>query len=126
MGVADRVRQTQSSFPPREPMAIEGCPPRENPPVEAEQPAPLVIESKVAPPKKAESPKTEKKTWVEFIVVDKEGEPVPGVRYRVKLPDGTMQEGVLDAYGQANFYEIDPGTCKITFPDLDQDAVEEA
>jgi hypothetical protein len=120
----ERIRATQRSFRSGEPEAVINCPPPPAVPVEEDQLSHL--EESVARPKKVERPKTREKTWVEFFLVDREGNPVPGVRYRVKLPDGTTKEGVLDTYGQANFYQIDPGNCKISFPDLDKDAVEEA
>ena len=64
-------------------------------------------------------------TWVEFELVGEDGEPVPGVRYEVTLPDGTVREGRLNYRGLARFDGIEqPGQCSISFPDLDQDAWE--
>ena len=51
---------------------------------------------------------------------------MPGERYRIELPDGSTAEGTLDEKGQARVEGIEPGNCKITFPDLDQDAWEKA
>jgi hypothetical protein len=59
------------------------------------------------------------KTWVGIRLRDEDGNPVPDERYRVVLPDGSVQEGTLNSKGEASFYEIDPGDCQITFPDLD-------
>ena len=53
-------------------------------------------------------------------------EPVPGEVYRVTLPDGKVAEGTLDEKGFARVEGIDPGTCKVTFPNLDQEAWEKA
>ncbi|MEW5979686.1 MAG: type VI secretion system tip protein TssI/VgrG [Acidobacteriota bacterium] len=65
----------------------------------------------------------EKKSWIEIELVDDQGKPVPGEKYRVTLPDGTtIDEGTLDDKGFARIDGIDPGTCKITFPNLDKDA----
>lgn len=47
---------------------------------------------------------------------------MPGVKYRITPPGGAPVEGTLNQYGQAGVYQIDPGNCKITFPDLDQEA----
>jgi type VI secretion system secreted protein VgrG len=65
----------------------------------------------------------EKKNWVEIQMVNEDGKPVPGVRYRVTLPDGaTLAEGTTDDKGSARVDGIDPGSCKVTFPDLDKEA----
>jgi len=60
-----------------------------------------------------------KKSWIEIDLVDGDGKPVPGANYRLKLPDGLREEGKLDAYGHTEYYEINPGTCELTFPDFD-------
>jgi len=64
-----------------------------------------------------------KKSWVEVKLVDEEEKPVPGEKYRITLPDGqTLAEGTLDEKGFARVENIDPGNCKITFPELDREA----
>ena len=63
-----------------------------------------------------------KKSWIEVSLVDEEGQPVPYERYRVVTPDGTVREGFLDPKGLARVDGIDPGTCQITFPELDAEA----
>jgi hypothetical protein len=68
-------------------------------------------------------PDPEKKSWIEIELVDEDDNPVPGVAYRITLPDGeSVAAGTLDDKGFARVEGIDPGTCKITFPDLDKDA----
>ena len=61
-----------------------------------------------------------KKHWIEIELIDDHGKPVPGERYKITLPDGTtLAEGTLDEKGRARVDGIDPGTCKVTFPNLD-------
>ncbi|GBC93877.1 hypothetical protein HRbin15_02379 [bacterium HR15] len=60
-----------------------------------------------------------KKTWIEIELVDEQGNPVPNERYRLKLPDGSIREGRLDANGRARVDGIEPGTALVCFPDLD-------
>jgi hypothetical protein len=58
------------------------------------------------------------KTWIEIHLTDDEGDPAAGVKYRVKLPDGTLKEGDLDGDGKARFEGIDPGSAEVTFPEV--------
>jgi len=53
-------------------------------------------------------------------LLDQAGKPVPGEAYRIELPDGSIKEGNLDSQGQARVDGIDPGNCKITFPNIDK------
>jgi len=120
---ADKIKQTQASFAAEEPKAVSGRPcPERQPDVEV-PPEPEVVQAKKPTPEK---PKPEKKkSWIEIMLVDMDGKPMPGVRYRITPPGGgEPSEGTLNKFGQAGYYEIEPGTCKITFPDLDADAWE--
>jgi type VI secretion system secreted protein VgrG len=66
-----------------------------------------------------------KKHYIEIKLVDNAGKPVPGEPYKVTLPDGTtVADGTLDDKGHARVDNIDPGSCKVTFPNLDKDAWE--
>ncbi len=69
-------------------------------------------------------PDEEKTSWIEIEMVDEEDEPVTGEKYKITLPDDTLAEGTLDNNGFARVDGIDPGTCKVTFPELDKDAWE--
>ena len=126
--LADRIRQTQNSFASQPPGSVAACPFKKTvaeapPPVEVETAFQLTqqIMQSMGVSKATEKPK-EKKVWIEIILVDMEGQPVPGVKYRITPPGGAPVEGTLNQYGQAGLYQIDPGSCKITFPDLDKDA----
>jgi len=65
-----------------------------------------------------------RKTWVEFKVVDMEGNPATGQHYLVMLPDGSLHEGNLDRSGMVRFDDIDPDNSVFTLPDLDREAWE--
>jgi hypothetical protein len=72
---------------------------------------------------KPHKPDRKKKSWIEIELVDEDNHPVAGEAYKVVLPDGeTSAEGTLDSEGLARIEGIDPGTCKITFPNLDKNA----
>jgi type VI secretion system secreted protein VgrG len=56
-------------------------------------------------------------------LVDDAGKPVPGEKVRVTLPDGsTVAEGTTDEKGLFKVTNIDPGQCKVTFPDMEKEA----
>jgi type VI secretion system secreted protein VgrG len=68
-----------------------------------------------------------KKSWIEIQLNDEDGNPIPGEPYKITLPDGTtIADGTLDNKGFARVDNIDPGTCQVTFPNLDKDAWEPA
>ena len=67
-----------------------------------------------------------KKAWIEIQLVDEDGKPVAGEPYKVTLPDGTVADGTLDNKGSARIEHIDPGSCKVTFPNMDQESWEKA
>jgi type VI secretion system secreted protein VgrG len=75
-------------------------------------------------PPTTEEEEQEKSAWIEIEMVDEADEPVPGVVYRITLPDGTVADGTLDEKGSAKVVGIVPGTCQVSFPDLDQEAWE--
>jgi len=68
----------------------------------------------------------EEGSWIEIELVGEDDEPVPGARYRIELPDGSFASGSLDENGVARVEGFEAGTCKICFPDLDEEAWEEA
>lgn len=67
------------------------------------------------------------RSFVEIELVDDDGNPVPGEPYEITMPDGThVAKGTLDNKGFARVDGIDPGTCKVTFPRLDQESWKKA
>ena len=57
--------------------------------------------------------------WIEFRLVDKAGDPIPGEQYVVRMPDQSLQQGRLDREGKVRFEGILPGQAKISFPGID-------
>lgn len=84
----------------------------------------------VIPPRKrptykkpTHKPDKKKKSWIEIELKDDDGNPVAGEAYRVEVPDGSLAEGSLDEKGFARVEGIDPGTCKVSFPNRDKEVV---
>jgi type VI secretion system secreted protein VgrG len=66
----------------------------------------------------------DKKHFIAIELRDDEGHPVPGEPYEIVLPDGTtIASGSTDEKGKARVDGIDPGTCKVRFPRIDQSAL---
>ena len=63
----------------------------------------------------------DKKHWVEIVMLDQEGMPVPGQAYEITVPDGTVVQGSTDSKGRGRVDGIDAGNCKIIFTQLDKD-----
>jgi hypothetical protein len=77
------------------------------------------------PVKASKAPETEeekavKKSWIEIVAVDEKDRPLPGERYKIALPDGSVTEGTLDEKGFARIEGIEPGSCTVTFPEVDK------
>jgi hypothetical protein len=66
------------------------------------------------------APAAEEQHWIEIELLDNEGNPVAGEMYFVELPDGSKLSGRTDGQGRARVDGVDPGTAKVSFPDLDK------
>ena len=100
------------------PSPKRGTPGRPVPPAAPKRPTPADLAAPGELPK-PHIPDEDKTSWIEIKLLDKDGQPVPGERYRILLPDGSVDEGTLDEYGFRRIEGIDPGTCQITFPQWD-------
>jgi hypothetical protein len=58
-------------------------------------------------------------TWIEIRLADAEGKAVPNAPYEITLADGQVRRGALDGKGRARLDGIDPGTCRVSFPEID-------
>lgn len=130
-----KIQETQNSFPAQAPGAVAECPfkakiaEEKSMPIAANTAYQLtqdMAQTMGVIPTTGEKPEEqkEKKAWIEIILVDKAGEPMPGIKYKITSPSGEIKEGRLNKHGQASYHKIEPGDCKITFPDLDKDAWE--
>jgi hypothetical protein len=124
-----KVKAAQSSFPADPPQAVQTCPQAqfapavEAAPVEAKPVRPKPAKKPPPPEKKPAEPE---KTWIKIKLIDMVGKPIPGERYLIKVPGGELVEGQLDEQGEAACWNLDPGMCKVSFPDLDEEAWEDA
>ena len=64
---------------------------------------------------------TDPTSFLELVLVDDNGQPATGERYRVTTPDDQVREGRLDSRGMARIDGITRGTCEVSFPDLAAD-----
>ena len=66
----------------------------------------------------AAKPLAEPNSWIEIALVGEDGKPIDAERYRIRFPDGSEFEGILNDQGRAFFDNLDPGACELSFPDL--------
>lgn len=88
-------------------------------PSETPQTTPLQDEQAVKATQQS-APGAEETHWIEIELVDDAGKPVAGELYFVELPDGSSISGRTDGEGRARVDGVDPGTAKVSFPDLDK------
>ena len=76
-------------------------------------------EAELAAREQAPASAAEEKTWLEIELVDDDGNPVPGEQYAIDIPGGAIRLGRLDENGQARIEGLNPGSSKVSFPNLD-------
>jgi hypothetical protein len=77
------------------------------PPVTATKPAP-------PPPPAPPGPNS----FIEILVTDENDKPVANQRYRLRLTDGSLQEGKLDGHGRIYLNPIPAGICELMFLEM--------
>lgn len=77
------------------------------------------ISSAVAGPPSVVVLDPSKPDWIAIALVTPDGKPVAGEPFAVELPNGKPVFGKLDNLGRARLEGIDPGTCKVSFPERD-------
>ena len=86
--------------------------------INAVLPGPAQVPSPQVPPKFQPPALPKAKVWVEIELFQGK-DPVAGEAYVITPRGGVPASGTLDREGFARLEAIDPGTCKIEFPNLD-------
>ena len=60
-----------------------------------------------------------KPDWLAIALVTPDGHPVPNEPFTIELPSGVKVVGKLDNLGKARIEGVDPGNCKVSFPERD-------
>ncbi len=60
--------------------------------------------------------------WIEVVLLGEDDQPIPNARYSIELANGETVEGRLGRDGTARVSGIPLGSCRVTFPELDEDA----
>jgi hypothetical protein len=84
------------------------------------QPKTTPLQDEQAAKEEKGTQKPEEEHWIEIELLDDDGKPVADERYFVELPDGSSLSGRTDGQGRARVGGVDPGTAKVSFPDLDK------
>jgi hypothetical protein len=84
------------------------------------QPTTPLEDEQAAQAKQENAPQAEETHWIEIELVDDAGKPIADELYFVELPDGSSLSGRTDGAGRARVDGVDPGTAKVSFPDLDK------
>lgn len=84
------------------------------------QPKTTPLQDEEAAKKERGPREPEEKHWIEIELLDDDRKPVANERYFVELPDGTQRSGRTDGQGRARVDGVDPGSAKVSFPDLDK------
>jgi hypothetical protein len=72
----------------------------------------------------AVSEETPATTWIELELMEVDGTPVRNEKYKITMPDGSIQYGRLNREGKARIEKLQPGSCQVTFPDRDEEVWE--
>jgi hypothetical protein len=57
--------------------------------------------------------------WIEFELVDQDGNPVPGEPFRVRLPDQSLRTGKTNQEGKVRFECITAGEATVCYTGFD-------
>ncbi len=58
------------------------------------------------------------KDYVDIVLTNQNGTPIPDQDYVLYMPDGSQRKGKLDKTGRAMERNVPPGDCRVEFPNL--------
>jgi hypothetical protein len=64
----------------------------------------------------AETPSSQTSDWIEIVLHDDVGDPVPGIKLELDAPDGKVHSGVTDSTGKVYIQKIASGLCRLRLP----------
>ena len=99
-------------IPQQQADALGGCQPRQ-------QAATAPITGQAAAPPSVMVVDPDKPDWIGISLVSPDGKPIAGEPFVVELADGKSVFGKLDNLGKVRIEGVDPGSCKVTFPERD-------
>jgi hypothetical protein len=112
-GAWQRIAKQLTDRPGSSGIVLTRNEPRLRVPQEGPAEAPV---SRPSPP-----PPVTEQAWVDIKITYEDGSPFTG-NYVIELPGGRRTEGSPDGDGLVRLRGIDPGTCQLSFPELDADA----
>jgi hypothetical protein len=65
------------------------------------------------------TPPVDQKDFIEIKVLNADGTPAAGTRYKLQLSDGKVVEGIVGADGTIRRDGIPKGVCQIWLPDIE-------
>lgn len=77
------------------------------------------------PPATPEEWEGKETTWIEALLVGEDDKPISGELCEITVPDGRVYRSSTDHEGLVRVTGFEAGSCKICFPNLDQEAWEE-
>ena len=69
----------------------------------------------------AKKPPPKELTWFDIELVDKNEKPRAGEKYIVKRGEEIIKQGNLNSYGKAKVSQVEKGSYKVCFPNIDKD-----
>lgn len=78
------------------------------------------------PPATPEEWEGKETSWIEVELVGEDDKPITGELCEITVPDGRVYRSSTDHEGLVRLEGFEPGSCKVTFPNLDQEAWEKA